>query len=134
MKRPAAAIGLAALPIVVILGVLLLVVLPLGTYFSQQNEMRSVASRASMLRERNSALNTRIKTLETDEEVIRLARSQFRMVKEGERLFIVSGLRSDDNKGVPSATDPLVAPLPPQKATSKVGVAKALVNVVAFWE
>ncbi len=134
MKRPVAAVGLAALPIALILGVLLLVVLPLGTYFSQQSEMRSVASRATMLKERNTALNRRVRTLKTDEEVIRLARSQFRMVKEGERLFIVPGLRSEDNHGVPSATDPLVAPLPPQKASSKVGVAKALVNAVAFWD
>jgi cell division protein FtsB len=74
---------------VVLSGLLFLFVLPGRTYLSQRSNLSSAAARIRVLGAENAKLEQRVKQLQTDAEVERLAREQYGMVKPGEQAFAI---------------------------------------------
>jgi len=74
---------------VVLAGLLFLFVLPGRTYLSQRSNLSSTAARIRVLGTENAKLQQRVKQLQTDAEVERIAREQYGMVKPGEQAFAI---------------------------------------------
>jgi cell division protein FtsB len=74
---------------VVLAGLLFLFILPGRTYLSQRNNLSSAAARIRVLGVGNAKLEQRVKQLQTDGEVERLAREQYGLVKPGEQAFAI---------------------------------------------
>ncbi len=64
-------------------------VFPTRTYLAQRAETQRTQSQLDVLDEQNDALSARITALQTDEEIERLAREQFDLVRPGEQAFAV---------------------------------------------
>ncbi|HSS09797.1 MAG TPA: septum formation initiator family protein [Acidimicrobiales bacterium] len=71
---------------VVLVGLLFLFVLPARTYLSQHNNLSAAATRMKVLSAENAKLEQRVKQLQTDAEIERLAR-QYGLVKPGEQAY-----------------------------------------------
>jgi cell division protein FtsB len=74
---------------VVLAGLLFLFILPGRTYLSQRSNLSSATARIRVLGAENAKLEHRIKQLQTDSEVERLAREQYGLVKPGEQAFAI---------------------------------------------
>jgi cell division protein FtsB len=64
-------------------------VFPTRTYLAQRAETQRTQEQLDVLTEQNDALAARITALQTDEEIERLAREQFDLVRPGEQAFAV---------------------------------------------
>ena len=64
-------------------------VFPTRTYLAQRAETQRTQAQLDILDEQNDALSARITALQTDEEIERLAREQFDLVRPGEQAFAV---------------------------------------------
>jgi len=64
-------------------------VFPTRTYLAQRAETQRTQAQLDVLDEQNDALSARITALQTDEEIERLAREQFDLVRPGEQAFAV---------------------------------------------
>ena len=125
--------GLVALAGLAI-GLMLLGVIPVRAYVGQQRELASTSSRLQELNVRNRQLRDRVRVLQTDREVTRIAREQFGLVRPGERLVLISGLRSETSTfGGQDPDAAAVQPVPPAPTTSDLSVLRVLVDAVAFW-
>lgn len=75
-------------------GLALVVVLAVGvfptqTFLDQRRDMAEAAERLEVLREQNERLEARLEALSTPEEVERLAREQYNLVRPGEEAYSV---------------------------------------------
>jgi cell division protein FtsB len=95
--RLAALVGGGA-ALVAVLGV---GVFPTRAFLDQRGEMGQAEERLAVLREQNEALEERLDALATPEEIERLAREQYNLVRPGEEAYSV-----------------LPAPLPPLELPS----------------
>jgi cell division protein FtsB len=64
-------------------------VFPTRTYLAQREETQRTQAQLDILDAQNDALSARITALQTDEEIERLAREQFDLVRPGEQAFAV---------------------------------------------
>jgi cell division protein FtsB len=64
-------------------------VFPTRTYLAQRAETQRTQEQLDILTAQNDALSARITALQTDEEIERLAREQFDLVRPGEQAFAV---------------------------------------------
>ncbi len=81
---------LAALLVSILLvGFLLLAVFPTRTYLAQRASTSSARTELDDLHRRNSALERRIERLQTPEEIERLAREQYGLVRPGEEAYAI---------------------------------------------
>jgi len=64
-------------------------VFPTRTYLAQRAETQRTQAQLDILDEQNDALAARITALQTDEEIERLAREQFDLIRPGEQAFAV---------------------------------------------
>ena len=64
-------------------------VMPTRTYFQQQTELATTHRRVDVLSDQNRALEKRVAELQTDEEIERLAREQYNLVKPGEDAYAI---------------------------------------------
>ncbi len=76
-------------------------VFPSRAFLDQRGDMAEARERLSVLREQNEALEERLEALSTPEEIERLAREQYNLVRPGEEAYSV-----------------LPAPLPPLELPS----------------
>jgi cell division protein FtsB len=90
---------------VVLAGLLFLFILPGRTYLSQRSNLSAATARIRVLGAENAKLQQRVKQLQTDGEVERLARQQYGLVKPGEQAFAI--------------LPPKPAPAPPRPAGKK---------------
>lgn len=74
---------------VVLVTFLLVGVMPTRTYLQQQGQLTAAEERVEVLSEQNDALEERMKQLETDEEIERLAREQYNLVRPGEEAYAI---------------------------------------------
>jgi cell division protein FtsB len=81
-------------------GVLFIAVFPARTYLDQHHQRQQVVAQLKAVNAQNKALDQRIKTLNTDAEVERLAREQYNLVRPGEEAYAILPTRQ--------------APAPPQ--------------------
>ena len=89
--------------VVVLAGITLLAVFPARTYFAQRHDLAAASERVQVLTRENTELSDRVKRLHTDEEIERLAREQYDLVKPGEEAFaILPPPASDTPKAKPA--------------------------------
>ena len=82
----------AAWPLMVsliVVGILFLAVFPTRTYVSQKRQLVETAERVEVLRRENARLEQRVGKLNTDEEIERLAREQYSLVRPGEEAYAI---------------------------------------------
>ncbi len=132
LSRPAR-LGVAFLGLVLLLVALSFVgVLPVRTYISQRNELRSKQARVEMLSVRNDELNGRIQRLRTDAEVVRMARDQFGMVPKGDTLTVLPGLR-DETLVLSGNGSSAVDAAPPASGNYQPSFFEAISHLLMFW-
>jgi cell division protein FtsB len=74
---------------VALCGFLALAVFPTGTFLDQRTDTAEAEERLAVLREQNAAYEERVERLETPEEIERLAREQYNLVRPGEEAYAV---------------------------------------------
>jgi cell division protein FtsB len=99
-RRLGRVLGLLAGSLVVV-AVLLFGVFPTRTYLNQRNATQRASARLEALTKQNDALKARVKDLNSDSEIEKLAREQYNLVRPGEEAYAV-----------------LPAPLPPVELPS----------------
>lgn len=70
-------------------GVLALTVFPTSTYLDQRADTAEAEQRLAVLQTQNDAYEARIARLQTPEEIERLAREQYNLVRPGEEAYAV---------------------------------------------
>ena len=92
MGRRWAKIAWVALLGVVVMASLVLFVFPTQAYFSQRNELDQIRADVAELEKDNERLDRDAEKLKTPEEIERLARERYNMVRPGEQpLTVVPG-------------------------------------------
>lgn len=74
---------------VVILAVFVFGVFPTGSYVEQRNELNRAIDELEQLEAENGDLQDRVARLESDEEIERVARQEFDMVKPEEETYLI---------------------------------------------
>ncbi|HEU5448407.1 MAG TPA: septum formation initiator family protein [Acidimicrobiia bacterium] len=99
---------------VIFIGILFGAVYPTRTYMSQQRELRAAHHKLELFREQNGRLEAEAKRLESDEEIERIARARFNLVKPGEEAYAIVPVPAKPD--APGAA--AVAPPPAPKRTA----------------
>ena len=94
-----------------LVGLLFIAVFPARTYLQQRHQRQQVLAQIKSTDAKNKALEQRIRTLNTDAEVERLARAQYNLVRPGEEAYAI----------LPTRQPPPPPPQPPANAKSKSG-------------
>ena len=74
---------------VVVVGIVLLGVFPARTYLAQRRDLEATEAKLEILSEQNESLEQQAARLHTDEEIERLAREQYNLVKPGEEAYAI---------------------------------------------
>ena len=85
-------------------GVLFIAVFPARTYLDQHHQRQQVVAQLKAVDAQNKALDQRIKTLNTDAEVERLAREQYNLVRPGEEAYAILPTRQAPAAPQPAPT------------------------------
>ena len=72
---------------VVLIGLLFVAVFPTRTWLAQRHESADATQQLQVLTKENSKLAARVKALQSDDEIERLAREQYNLVKPGEEAY-----------------------------------------------
>ncbi|HUS60728.1 MAG TPA: septum formation initiator family protein [Acidimicrobiales bacterium] len=72
---------------VVLVAVLAIAIFPTRTYLAQRQRLEATEQRLELLRQQNASMSRRVDELGTDEEVERLAREEYQMVRPGEEAY-----------------------------------------------
>ena len=120
-------VALGTLSTTVFLG-LMAGVVPVRQYLEQQRRLDAARQRIDLLDEENRRLAARAEELRTDEEIERLAREQYSLVRPGEEAFAL--LPGSDEKRPAQAP---LKPTTPVKPPEPSWLEKAL-DTIAFWD
>ena len=126
-RRVGRRIALGTLSTMVFLG-LMAGVVPVRQYLEQQRRLDAARQRIDLLDEENRRLAARAEELRTDEEIERLAREQYSLVRPGEEAFAL--LPGSDEKRPAQAP---LKPTTPVKPPEPSWLEKAL-DTIAFWD
>ena len=74
---------------VALVGFLFVAVFPTRTYLAQRRDLARTERRLEVLSGQNAALADRVRRLNTDAEIERLAREQYNLVRPGEEAFAI---------------------------------------------
>ena len=74
---------------VIFIGILFGAVYPTRTYLAQRRELRAAQHKLELFRQQNGRLEAEAKRLESDEEIERIARARFNLVKPGEEAYAI---------------------------------------------
>ncbi|MDQ1375492.1 MAG: hypothetical protein QOJ09_2830 [Actinomycetota bacterium] len=108
---------------VVLAGITLLAVFPARTYLSQRHDLAAADERVKVLSEQNKHLSTQVDKLHTDDEIERLAREQYDLVKPGEEAYAILPQ--------PESAKPKPAPRPAPK--KREGFWTKVGDTISFW-
>ena len=97
--RHRAGVAMAALGLV---GVLLLAVIPARAYLDQRRNRDQLAAQVAELEATNQALAQRAAELDSTEEIERLARLHYQLVKPGEEAYVILPDGSPPTTAAPS--------------------------------
>ncbi len=75
------------LVLVLLIGVLFVAVFPTRTWWAQRAEMTGATEQLQVLEEQNALLEQRVDALQSDDEIERLAREQYNLVRPGEEAY-----------------------------------------------
>jgi cell division protein FtsB len=96
---------------VIFIGILFGAVYPTRTYLAQQRDLRAAHNKLALFKEQNGHLEAEAKRLESDEEIERIARARFNLVKPGEEAYAIVPV--PPNPAAPGAPAAPAAPAPP---------------------
>lgn len=111
---------------VIFIGILFGAVYPTRTYLSQQRELKAAQHKLELFREQNGRLEAEAKRLESDEEIERIARARFNLVKPGEEAYAIVPV--PPKPGAPGVA--AVAPPPAPKRTAGPDVVDWMVGTL----
>lgn len=77
--------------VLAVIATMFIYVYPLQAYYQQKDVENKEKSRLELLQEANAKMREERKDLSSDEEIEKIAREQYRLVKPGEEAYIVSG-------------------------------------------
>jgi cell division protein FtsB len=90
---------------VIFIAILFGAVYPTRTYLAQQRDLRAAHRALALFKQQNGHLEAEAKRLESDEEIERIARARFNLVKPGEEAYAVVPVP-------PKPGDPVAVPAP----------------------
>ena len=70
-----------------IVGLLFVAVFPTRTWLAQKSDREAAVAQLELLEEQNAILASRVEALQSDEEIERLAREQYNLVRPGEEAY-----------------------------------------------
>jgi len=70
-----------------LIGLLFVAVFPTRTWLAQRAEREAAVAQLELLEEQNAILASRVEALRSDEEIERLAREQYNLVRPGEEAY-----------------------------------------------
>lgn len=73
--------------LIALIGVLFVAVFPTRTWLAQKRERADAVEQLHVLDEQNQILASRVEALQSDDEIERLAREQYNLVKPGEEAY-----------------------------------------------
>lgn len=112
---------------VIFIGILFGAVYPTRTYLTQQRELRAATHKLEVFKEQNGRLEAEAKRLESDEEIERIARARFNLVKPGEEAYAIVPV--PPKPGAPGS--PAAAPAPaPKRGTGPNAVVDWMVSAL----
>jgi cell division protein FtsB len=85
-------------------GVLFVAVFPARTYLDLHRQRQQALAQIKATDAKNKALEQRIRTLNTDTEVERLAREQYNLVRPGEEAYAILPTRQPQRPAQPAKT------------------------------
>ena len=97
---------------VIFIGILFGAVYPTRTYLAQQRDLKAAHHKLEVFKQQNGRLEAEAKRLESDEEIERIARARFNLVKPGEEAYAIVPV--PPKPGAPGA--PASSPTPPPAA------------------
>lgn len=118
--------------VLALLGLIALGVLPVRTYVEQKNELTAKQARKAMLDERNLTLSKRVAALQTDDEVIKLARLHYGLVPKGDTLTVIPGLR-DESATLDAGDGEAVGPVPAAVDSEPSSFVETIQRLLVFW-
>ena len=90
---------------VVFVGFIFGAVFPTRTYVAQRREIAAASERLELFTEQNGRLEAEIRRLQSDEEIERLARARYNLVKPGEEAFAVVPVPAPPVAALPGVED-----------------------------
>jgi cell division protein FtsB len=102
---------------VIFIGILFGAVYPTRTYLAQQRDLRAAHHRLELFKQQNGRLEAEAKRLESDEEIERIARARFNLVKPGEEAYAIVPVPPKPG----AAPAPAATPAPAAPAKRSVG-------------
>ena len=113
---------------VALVGFLFVAVFPTRTWMAQQQSIAEAEEQLRVLDEQNALLGERIASLQEDEEIERLAREQYNLVRPGEEAYAV----------LPPAPTDVPATIPADGVEVEAGdgedsLVEKVVDFVTFW-
>jgi cell division protein FtsB len=78
-----------AVVVVLLLGTLFLAIFPTPAYLNQRQSLDTAQTRLEVLTRENGRLEEKVGSLRTEEEIERLAREQFNLVRPGEEAYAI---------------------------------------------
>jgi cell division protein FtsB len=97
---------------VIFIGILFGAVYPTRTYLAQQRDLRAAHQKLALFQQQNGHLEAEAKRLESDEEIERIARARFNLVKPGEEAYAIVPVPAKPGDPAPQAATPAPAPAP----------------------
>jgi cell division protein FtsB len=91
---------------VIFIGILFGAVYPTRTYLAQQRDLRAAHQKLALFKQQNGHLEAEAKRLESDEEIERIARARFNLVKPGEEAYAIVPVPPKPGDPAPPAPAP----------------------------
>ena len=98
---------------VIFIGILFGAVYPTRTYLAQQRDLRAAHQKLTVFKQQNGHLDAEAKRLQKDEEIERIARARFNLVKPGEEAYAIVPV--PPKPGDPATPATGAPPAPPAK-------------------
>ena len=114
---------------VVLVGVLFVAVFPTRTWLAQQRSIAEAEEQLDVLDEQNGILEERIAALHDDEEIERLAREQYNLVRPGEEAYaVLPPAPTDTPTTIPAEEDVVEA-----EGDGEDSLVDTVVDIITFW-
>ena len=111
---------------VIFIGILFGAVYPTRTYLAQQRDLRAAHQKLALYKQQNGHLEAEAKRLESDEEIERIARARFNLVKPGEEAYAIVPV--PPKPGDPASAAAAAATPPPAPAAKRSSLPDAVVD------
>ncbi|HMC79170.1 MAG TPA: septum formation initiator family protein [Acidimicrobiia bacterium] len=111
---------------VIFIGVLFGAVYPTRTYLAQRRDLRTAHQKLALFKQQNGHLEAEAKRLESDEEIERIARARFNLVKPGEEAYAIVPV--PPKPGDPASAAAAAATPPPAPAAKRSSLPDAVVD------